>query len=109
MELRADKLLVLTGQDVRDLNLPHYLPLVSGGSGGSSPGWRQWRDLTREKAGRLDITLFLLRPNRAWLRPAWLRPACGWATTSTLEGSYARCTAVPAGRCSGDDDRKRVW
>lgn len=28
VELRADKLLLLTGQDVRDLELPHYLPLV---------------------------------------------------------------------------------
>ncbi|KAL4437093.1 hypothetical protein ABPG75_004232 [Micractinium tetrahymenae] len=27
VELRADKLLLLTGQDVRDLELPHYLPL----------------------------------------------------------------------------------
>lgn len=28
VELRADKLLVITGQDVRTLGLPHYLPLV---------------------------------------------------------------------------------
>lgn len=28
VELRADKLLVITGQDVRQLGLPHYLPLV---------------------------------------------------------------------------------
>lgn len=32
VELRADKLLVLTGADVRRLDLPHYLPLVSTGS-----------------------------------------------------------------------------
>lgn len=28
VELRADKLLLLTGEDVRGLELPHYLPLV---------------------------------------------------------------------------------
>jgi len=28
VELRADKLLVITGQDVRQLGLPHYLPRV---------------------------------------------------------------------------------
>ena len=28
MELGADKLLVITGEDVRALSLPHYLPLV---------------------------------------------------------------------------------
>lgn len=27
-ELRADKLLIITGEDVRALSLPHYLPLV---------------------------------------------------------------------------------
>ena len=31
VELRADKLLVITGRDVRQLDLPHYLPLVRGG------------------------------------------------------------------------------
>jgi hypothetical protein len=28
VELGADKLLVITGEDVRALSLPHYLPLV---------------------------------------------------------------------------------
>ena len=28
VELRADKLLLMTGRDVRDLRLPNYLPLV---------------------------------------------------------------------------------
>lgn len=37
VELRADKLLLITGEDVRALGLPHYLPLVGGwvlGKGG---------------------------------------------------------------------------
>lgn len=35
VELRADKLLLITGEDVRALGLPHYLPLVRGSGRGA--------------------------------------------------------------------------
>ena len=40
VELGADKLLVITGEDVRALSLPHYLPLVRALGWGWGPGCR---------------------------------------------------------------------